>query len=136
MIGKIQSGWQTTTADLALILFLVVSASAVDQRPENARVNHAQIQVAAAPSLESNPSAAVYRATKGITLSEWLSSQAIDERQMATVLVTRAGAGPSPLMEQATQFFDEIEASGQSARLLVERGDKNEVTVVLGYDRT
>ncbi len=133
MIGKTGSGWQTTTADLALILFLVVSASAVDRDA----VQGKELAGAIAPSLEPSPSVAVYRATPSTTLPQWLQAQPADERQIATVLVTRAGAGggATPALAQALAFLDQIEASGRTGRLLVERGSADEVSVVLAYDR-
>lgn len=135
MIGKSGGGWQTTTADLALILFLVVSASAVDQAPAVPGSGGPGSKVLAAPTLETNPSAAVYRATAGISLSEWLGSQAVDQRQIATVLVTRTGGGPSPVVDEALVYLEQIEAAGRTGRLLMERGESDDVTVVLAYDQ-
>lgn len=136
MIGKAGNGWQTTTADLALILFLVVSASAAHGGPNAASANARAPETAAAPSTEANPSTAVYHETAGTSLPQWLATQAVDERQAATVLVTRARAGPSPVMERGIAFLDQIEAAGRAGRLVVERGSSDDVTVVLAYDRT
>lgn len=125
MIGKVGSGWQTTTADLALILFLVVSAASPN----------AALDPRTPLSLEPTPSTAVFRAASGINLLQWLAALPVDERQVATVLVTRANSGPSPVMDQGLAFLDQIKESGRTGRLLVELGETDEVAVVLAYDR-
>lgn len=133
MIGKHGSGWQTTTADLALILFLVVSASSAQSGPAPGRSERAA-PTTAAPALEPIPSTAVYRATEGTTLPQWLASQSIDDRQIVTVIVKRAAAGPSPAMKQGIAFLDQIQSSGRTGRLLVEPDTSDDVAVVLAYD--
>jgi hypothetical protein len=135
MIGRSGSGWQTTTADLALILFFVVSAAATKPGPASGGNGKPLVQKVAAPAIEATPSAAIYRPTEGTTLTQWLRSQPRDDRQVATVLVSRSPNGSAPAMTQALGFLDEIEASGRSGRLLVERGDADDVTVVLAYER-
>lgn len=128
MIGRTSFAWQTTVADLALILFLVVSAAQADQGDKAARPPASAV-------LAPVPSAAIFRVSEGTTLAQWLATQALDERQVATVIVSRSAAGASPVMQQGLAFLDEIEASGRSGRLLVERGSADDVTVVLAYDR-
>lgn len=135
MIGRSGTGWQTTTADLALILFFVVSAAATKPGPAADGHGKPTVQKLAAPAIEATPSVAIYRQTEGTTMSQWLRSQPQDDRQVATVLLSRSPGGSAPAMTQALGFLDEIEASGRSGRLLVERGDADEVTVVLAYER-
>lgn len=135
MIGKSGTGWQTTTADLALILFFVVSAASTKPGPVDSSTGQPRVQKVAAPAIEATPSAAIYRPTKGMTLAQWLRSQARDDRQVATVLVSRSPTGSAPAMIQALGFLDEIEASGRSGRLLVERGDAADIIVMLAYER-
>lgn len=136
MIGKSGSGWQTTTADLALILFLVVSAAAVGRPSPGARGGVPDEAQRTAASLGAGPSAAIYRATAGTPFPQWLQSQDRDDRLVATVLVTRSGGGEaSPVLQQAFAFLDQIEASGRTGRLVVERGPADDVAVVLAYDR-
>lgn len=135
MNGKSVSGWQTTTADLALILFFVVSAAATKPGPINADAGKPSVQKIAAPAIEATPSSAVYRTTAGTTLGQWLQSQPLDHRQVATVLVTRSSRGSAPVMTQALGFLDQIEAMGRVGRLLVERGEADDIAVVLTYER-
>lgn len=135
MNGKSVSGWQTTTADLALILFFVVSAAATSPGPAGSGTDKRTVQKIAAPAVDATPSTAIYRQTKGMTLAQWLRSQPQDDRQVATVLVSRSPGGSAPAMTQALEFLDEIEVSGRSGRLLVERGNADDVMVVLTYER-
>lgn len=134
MIGKTGSGWQTTTADLALILFLVVSAAST---PAGGAVRSAPGKVtppASSQPIAAIPSSAVYRATEGTSLSQWLAAQASDDRQVVTVVVKRAAKGPSPAMRQGIAFLDQIQESGRPGRLLVEPDVSDDVSVVLAYD--
>lgn len=133
MIGKGGSGWQTTTADLALILFLVVSAASAPNAttpggvPMEAGRN-------AVSTTETAPSTAVYRATADTTLTQWLASQPMDDRQSVTVIVKRAPSGPSHSMSQGVAYLDEVEASGRVGRLLVQNASSEDVMAVLTYD--
>ena len=136
MISRGASGWQTTTADLALILFLVVSAAAADRPPQQAAaVAPGGTPTAVALAPEATPAAAVYRPTRGTTLTQWLRAQTADHRQVATVVVTRATVGPSPVVARGLALLDEIEAAGRQGRLSVERGSADDVAVTLAYDR-
>lgn len=134
MIGKVGAGWQTTTADLALILFLVVSTAAIDHGPGQQPAKRPDAEVAG-PPLTANPSTAIYRATADTSFPDWLSSQDHDNRLVATVMVTRAASAPSSKsLDEAVALLDQIEASGRPGRLLVERGPADDVVVVLAYD--
>lgn len=132
MIGKTGSGWQTTTADLALILFLVVSAASTGPKPKPASIAQPAIT---SPALDPIPPSAIYRATAGTSLPEWLASQPVDDRQIVTVIVKRAPGSASPSMDQGLVLLDEIKASGRVGRLLVEPDTSDDVAVVLAYDR-
>lgn len=135
MIGKSGAGWQTTTADLALILFFVVSAAATGPGSSDGKAGKQPVQKISAPAIVATPSAAIYRPTKGTTLAQWLRLQPRDDRQVATVLVSRSPNGSTPAMTQALEYLDDIEASGRSGRLLIERGDAADMKVVLAYER-
>lgn len=134
MIGKVGAGWQTTTADLALILFLVVSTAAIDRDPAPQSPIFPDAKMAAMP-VAATPSTAVYRATAETSFPEWLRAQVEDNRLVATVIVTRAASNPSPKgLDEAIALLDQIEASGRQGRLLIERGPVDDVVVVLAYD--
>ena len=123
------TSWQTTTADLALILFLVVSSAASQNVSEHG---------ASAPATELAvaPSAAVFRPTPSASLEEWLKAQAGDDRLTATVLVYRFSDLSSLSVERGMSLLTAIERSGRRGRLLVQRGPTDEVAVVMAYDET
>src|SRR5690606_20797347 len=88
MIARLPAGWQTTIADLALILF-IVTAAAIDGQPSPAEKASAET---AAPPASGEP-LAVYRAGDGVPpLGQWLAEQAPDSRQYLTI-VARYRAG-------------------------------------------
>lgn len=129
MTGRLAMGWQTTIADLALILFLVVS-SAPRIPPKDAG------RPPAIPSV--TPATAVYRPSAALSVRDWLRGQPRDERLTATVLVEESGA-PSSTRSQAVakgqEMMDEIARSGFRVRMLVERGTVDDVSVILAYDQ-
>lgn len=135
MIGKSGTGWQTTTADLALILFLVVSTASAGDKPARAQSAPARELPVVSAALESSPSTAVYRTTTGTTLRQWLAAQPVDDRQIVTVLVKRSAKAASPALNQGIAFLDQIAKSGRSGRLIVEPDTREDVAVVLAYDR-
>ena len=114
-------GWQTTLADLALILFLV-AASALD-RPEGA-----------APSItvtvpQQGEPAAIWRDGPGVpALAEWIAREQHDPRLQLTLLATPAHAVRA--LELAADLPD--------ARILIQPADhepKTGIVAVLAYDR-
>lgn len=130
MTGRHARGWQTTTTDLALILFLIVSAA-------SAHPGRSEPPVAASRRSvdEPAPPAAVYRASPDTSLNAWLKFQPRDARQSAIVVVTRASGRSPELVARGLSYLDTIEASGRMGRLQVERGSRPDVTVLLTYDR-
>lgn len=133
MTGRLALGWQTTIADLALILFLVVS-SAPRAAPAGAVPSPAGQSRAMPPA---TPSAAVYRPSAGLSVTDWLAGQILDERLTITVLVEEGGGSPlpSPALATGQALMDEIIGSGRRARMVVERGARDDVSVVVAYDR-
>lgn len=130
MIGHGGHRWQTTTADLALILFLVVAAAGTSKRAGGHPAPHA------APSpVTQGPPLGVFRPTAGTTLQQWLDAQALDERQIATVMVQRRNAGDTKVVEQGLAYLAAIETAGHAGRLVVQAGAAPDVSVVLSYDR-
>lgn len=114
-------GWQTTLADLALILFLV-AASALDR----------QDAVAPPPSgimPEQGTPAAIWRESPGApSLPEWLESEQHDSRLQLTLLAAPADGARALAMA----------AELPSARVVVEPTDAGKatgITAVLAYDR-
>jgi hypothetical protein len=121
-------GWQTTMADLALILFIVAAAGvhASQQRPEMDK---------AVPS--SDAPLAVYRSgQEAPPLAAWLEQQAPDERQQLTITVHYPKGDPRAAAERALEMAQQARAAGQSARIVLEEGPGSEEQVVLAFDRS
>lgn len=128
--------WQTSLADLTLILFMI-TAAAVGQQPAKpgkpARSTHAK--AAPAPSPQTEPLSVYIAAPDAPPLGEWLDQQAADPRQQLTITARYA---PVPgaqerAMAQAESLLAEIGGQGRSARVVVEPGG-GPTTVALAYD--
>ncbi|HUD31215.1 MAG TPA: hypothetical protein VMQ93_20295 [Novosphingobium sp.] len=127
-------GWQTSLADLSLILFML-SASALHRQPPAPPVAKAAQRTAPRPAPMSEP-LAVYEATPGApSLGAWLAEQAVDPRQQLTV-TARYGSAPGArdaALREAMRLLAEAGAAGLSARLVVEPGS-GPVRAALAYD--
>jgi hypothetical protein len=123
-------GWQTSLADLSLILFMA-TAAAVSRQPALPPPDRAS----AAPSPQTEP-LSVYIAGPGAPpLGDWLHEQAADPRQQLTITArygTDAGE-QSRALAQAMRLLEEAGAQGQAARVVVEPG-QGPVRAVLAYD--
>lgn len=126
-------GWQTSLADLSLVLFLVVATAASKQGSHGAKA--APPVPALAASTLGEP-LAVYAATPDAPpLAEWLGGQASDPRQQLTIT---ARYGPEPgeqarAMAEAARLLGEAKAQGRSARVVVEPG-AGPARVALAFD--
>lgn len=127
MTGRHAIGWQTTIADLAIILFLVVSSA---QARTGARARPLS------PPPVSTAATDIYRATAELSLSAWLAMQPRDDRATATVLVRQGRGARSPALATGLGWLAEIERAGHRGRLIVERGDDEDAAVILAYDGT
>ena len=132
MISRISFGWQTTMADLAMILFLVTAAGIHAQQQQKRKVEHAAVQ---SLSAVGEP-LAVYRAHRGAPpLGEWLAEQAPDKRQYLTIVARyRPGAAESAARE-AVRLAQQAGAAGVSARIVLEPGEGAELLATLAFDR-
>lgn len=125
-------GWQTSLADLSLILFML-SAAAVHRQPSAKPA----VLPAASPraSARSEP-LAVYEAGPGApSLHVWLAQQALDPRQQLTI-TARYGKAPGArdaALREATRLLGEAGVAGRVARLVVEPG-AGPARVALAYD--
>jgi hypothetical protein len=134
--GASSFGWQTSLADLSLILFML-SAAALHRQPSTKPA--ARAPAASQPPRAASPRAeplAVYEAGPGAPpLGAWLAQQAIDPRQQLTI-TARYGQAPGAREEalrEATRLLGAAGAAGRSARLVVEPGT-GAARVVLAYD--
>jgi len=127
MIPRISSGWQTTMADLALILFMVSVAGLYS--------GHGKGTPAGPMSARAEP-IAVYSARDGAPpLVEWLAEQAPDSRQHLTIVARYRRGKAASAARKALELAEQSGAAGYSARLVIEPGEKAEVLALLAYDR-
>lgn len=126
MIPRLAGGWQTTLADLALILFIVGVAG----------LNAPAAQAPELRPSEQGEASAIYRAgTDAPPIAEWLAEQAPDERQHLTI-VARYRPGEADLAaSQAVALADQAGEAGRAARIIIEQGEGNETLALLAFDR-
>ncbi len=130
MILRVGSGWQTVTADLALILFLITAQAsrempAAPQRSESVATPMTDI---------SGAGLALYRPGPGTDLGEWLETTLTDDRQGATVLMRYPSGGREAAFRSGSDLLEEIEKRGSTARLVLEQGTRAESMVLIDYE--
>ncbi|WP_159980415.1 MULTISPECIES: hypothetical protein [unclassified Novosphingobium] len=128
MKGTSSFGWQTSLADLSLILFMLSAASLQNRPAEQAKAD-------AHPSAQSEPLAVYHAAADAPPLGVWLEQQAADPRQQLTI-TARYGAAPGAreaALTQAARLLAEAGAQGRAARIVVEPG-AGPARVALAYD--
>ncbi len=141
-----RTNWQTTLADLALILFMV-TAAAIAERPKDASAQVATAAAAEMPgSAESSRSArsaapaqgepmAIYRpAPEAPPLGEWLAAQQIDPRQHLTIVTRHRPGGAAAAARAALVLERAATAAGHSARIVVEPAETDDLIAVLDFD--
>jgi hypothetical protein len=126
MIARAGSGWQTTLADLSLILFMVTVA-ALSQAGDGA-------DGAARASPQGAP-LAVYRPGKGAPpLATWLLDQPRDARQLLTIISTYRPGGEAQALTLALALAQQASAADMAARVIIEPGDGG-ASAALAYDQ-
>ncbi|AXB75664.1 hypothetical protein [Novosphingobium sp. P6W] len=128
MKGTSSFGWQTSLADLALILFML-SAASLHNRPAS------QAKADLHASAQSEPLAVYHAAAGAPPLDMWLEQQAADPRQQLTI-TARYGAAPGArdaALAEAARLLAEAGAHGRAARIVVEPG-AGPARVALAYD--
>lgn len=151
MIRSGTAGWQTTMADLSLILFMVALAALVQQAdkdpallnrsgmPENA-VNGSAAPLAsssAAPLPAEAEAVAIYRpSNQAPDIAVWLDQHGKDPRLRVTILAryTEAG-GAAAVTPAAMALAQEAHNAGYPPRIVLEPSLSNDVAAVLSYDR-
>lgn len=112
------SGWQTTLADLSLILFMV-TASAVSQQEEAAPVRTRQ---SPQPSAQAKPFA-VWQAEAGAPpLADWLALQAPDAHQQLTLVVPYPPGGAEAALATTAGLLAQAGKPAESLRIVIEPG--------------
>lgn len=132
-------GWQTSLADLSLILFMLAAAAVHDHPDEkkppqaNAQTVEAKAPLRASP--QSEPLAVYDAAPDAPPLGQWLEQQAADPRQQLTI-TTRYGREPGAreaALKEAARLLAEAGQVGRAARIVVEPG-AGPARVALAYD--
>jgi len=131
MMLRSSFGWQTTMADLALILFMVTAAGIHAERQQQDRQPEA-----AAPLTPRAEPLAVYRAQAGAPpLGEWLAEQSPDRRQYLTIVARYRPGGAEAAALAAVGLAREAGQAGVSARIVLEPGEAADLLATLAYDR-
>ena len=130
MIVRLGSGWQTVTADLALILFLVTAQASRDTpaAPQESELASTSMTDGSGAGL------AIYRPGPETDLGEWLETTLTDDRQGATVLMRYPPGGREAAFRAGSDLLEEIEKQGSAARLVLEPGARAESMVLIGYE--
>lgn len=122
-------GWQTTLADLSLILFMVATATLSQQDPAATRPKPA---AAASPQSEA---LARWQAGAGAPpLADWLALQAPDGRQQLTVVVPYRAGGVEAALNTASELARQAGPLGARVRIVVEPGAEEPIAR-LAHDR-
>lgn len=137
MSARTAASWQTSLADLSLILFMISAAAISRQQGYLRQEKQARVQFreAHAPFAKGTPLAIYIAAPGAPPLARWLAVQASDPRQRVTVT---APYGPAPgdmaqSLAEAGRLASEAEAAGHKARIVVEPG-MPPARVVLAFD--
>lgn len=134
-------GWQTTLADLALILFMVTAAAMAQQPDADEGTAQGTAQgaietaVPGAPVPARGEPLAIYRAVPGAPpLGEWLANQPRDDRQHLTIVARHATGGAAEAARGALALARDAEAAGRSARVVIEPAERGDLIAVLDFD--
>jgi hypothetical protein len=126
-------GWQTTLADLALILFMV-TAAAMAEKPDEARKAPEPV-VAGAPVPAAGEPLAIYRvAPNAPPLSEWLANQPRDDRQNLTIVARHRVGDTAEATRKALALAREAAAAGRNPRIVIEPAPSGDLIAVLDFD--
>lgn len=127
-------GWQTTIADLALILFMV-SVAAIANQPDGAgEADHAAAALVNPLPAMGEP-VAIYRGGAGMpALDDWLAGQTPDARQQLTVIARYPAGGAQDAAGAALALAEQAGVAGYRTRILLEPSQSADVVAVLGYD--
>lgn len=126
MIVRAGSGWQTTLADLALILFIASASAGLP----------AELPAAAAPSADARApvALALWRDGGGVRLADWLKAQEPDPRATLQLTIDYRPAS----RDQAWALARELELAARLAaprlRTVLRPAAADRVEAALIYD--
>lgn len=126
MIARIPGGWQTTMADLSLILFIVSVAGL-----QTGRTDRAAAQLPA----QGEPLALYSAGDDAPPIGEWLVEQAPDPRQHLTIVARYRPGDAAAAARRAIALAQDAGKAGHDARIVLEQGETDRLTASLAYDR-
>ena len=132
MTVRVGTGWQTTIADLSMILFMLTASAVTHQKPQAHAATAAARNTERAPiqpAARSEPTAIWIAGEGAPPLETWLAQQPRDSRQQVTVTATYAPGA----MDEALAQAQNLARQAGDARVVVEPGSPG-VRVVIGYD--
>ena len=130
MISRATTGWQTITADLALILFLITAQAAADPAEHSSPVASERH-----PTAESTSALAVHYPARGEDISDWLRETMTDRRQVATISIEYGTGARAGALAEGDRLLGLAETAGVGARLMVVPGAADQTIVAVDYLR-
>ena len=127
MSGRATVSWQTSLADLSLILFMV-TAAAVSTAPspkQGGKAPAAMRQEIAGRSQRAEPLSVYIALPDAPPLAQWLNQQAPDPRQQLTITAPYEAArvqSRAAALEAALALAGEAREAGLAARIVLEPG--------------
>ena len=137
MILRAASGWQTVTADLALILFLI-TAQAVREPPVPSPQEETEVEAEAdteEPAPVTSSALALHKPAPGESVQEWLRATVTDERQVATISIGYAPGQREEALAEGERLLGEAQAAGVSARRIAMPNSSDDILVSVDYLR-
>lgn len=151
MIRYGSTGWQTTLADLSLILFIIALAALVQQADKDtalavspgttgttgATEAGAEAPLAANPLPAEGEAVAIYRPGSSVPgFAQWLAGQTPDPRVQLTIIARYSPSGGiASASARAMALAQEAQSAGFAARIVMEPAQTSDISAVLGYDR-
>ena len=125
--------WQTSLADLSLILFLVIATAhredAGEAQDDPSTEQERAIEIALGQPMT------VFRPGGDADLARWLKTREFGEGEVVTVIVRHTPGAAAKAAAQAARIDGGIEDAGHLARLMVEPSAFPETLVVIAHDQ-
>lgn len=136
MILRGSSGWQTITADLALILFLITAQAAGNEVSTGELPMASEVGAAReAPAPVASSAMAVHRPGTGEDVRDWLIATVTDERQVATIAIAYTPERRAEALSEGERLLAVAEAAGVAARLVATPNAKAETLISVDFLR-
>lgn len=124
MTGRHAAGWQTTLADMSLILFMIASATAATPRAGSG-----------GPMPALGQEVAVFRPGSGPALAQWLAEHGSDGRMRLTIRAAHRPGEAAGAAKAALALAAQAGAAAMPPRIILEESAEPSLEAVLTYDR-